>query len=741
MSDNYSDSSHSQPKETVDESRLRTPQVKKTVVEENFSSPQPQKTVDESSLNTTQAKQTVVEPDTGGSPRTAFVRKDPLEGKTIGDNNRYLLQTLLGQGGMSKVYQALDTKFEARRVAIKLMTNYSGANSQHLIKRFMAEIRAISALKHPNIIQIFDFGVTPEEAPFYGAPFYVMEYFGGKTLQDLLGKNKIVPLESLLKIAHQVCAGLKEAHNKDLVHRDLKPDNIFLVAGGAFGEIVKIIDFGIAKNISSEAKDRTQLTQAGSFIGTYRYASPEQCRGLPNIDRRTDIYSLGVILYEAICGKNPYNLTDDFNTTEADWIACHIRVSPKPLQEQSGCKNIQNELNDLVMKCLEKSPDKRFPNIEALQESLHEIVLPTREEPIQAPLPIAPKVPEKLKHSREEALSAIPSNPIQEEDRDLASESHVSSNLDATVEKQRQKTPLGMIAGIAIILTGILGAGGYFLSNRFTNFTKTEPVVTTEKPSENTSENTLPVTNNKSSLLESLTERYESQNYQECYQLALDNSPNNYIDMNEWLGKCGLAAAKVKAEANSYTGAIAIAQGIPHTVPNYQEIRDSIDLWSEKILDYANSVYKNEGREKAIKVTGVIPDDSSAKPKVTELISQWEKSDLQYQNTINLGQKLLNEKAWFVAKRELEKIPTDFKFWRAKAQPILEQANEGIKNYKPPVTKPTVTKTPVRRTPVRKTPVRRTPVTKTPVRKTPVKKTPVTKPPTVIRCDGFDNCQ
>ena len=275
-----SDSSRPQPQKALDESPLNLPQAKETVVETNFSHPQAKKTVDESRLQSSQPKKTVVEPNPSKPSRTPFVRKDPLEGKTIGDNNRYLLQTLLGQGGMSKVYQAFDTKFEDRIVAIKLMTNYSAASSQYLIKRFMGEVKAISRLKHPNIIQILDFGITPNETPFNGSPFYVMEYFDGKTLQNLLTENKILPLGSLLNIIHQVCAGLKQAHQKGIVHRDLKPDNIFLVTGGAVGEIVKIIDFGIAKNLSSDDQNHTQLTQAGSFIGTYRYASPEQCRGI-----------------------------------------------------------------------------------------------------------------------------------------------------------------------------------------------------------------------------------------------------------------------------------------------------------------------------------------------------------------------------------------------------------------------------------------------------------------------------
>ena len=302
MSDNFSDSSNLQPKKTVDELQL----------------------------NSSQAKKIVVEPAGGQLSRTSFVRKDPLTGKTIGDNNRYRLQTLLGQGGMSKVYQALDTKFEDKVVAIKLMTSYSSPHNQRLIKRFVGEVKVISGLNHPNIIQILDFGVTPDEQPFNGAPFYVMEHLEGTTLHSLLSKNRQISSNSILKIISQVIAGLKTAHDKGIIHRDLKPDNIFLVEGGAFGAMVKIIDFGIAKNINAEAQNNTQLTQEGSFVGTYRYASPEQCRGVSNIDCRTDIYSLGIILYEAICGKNPYGLNDNLmNISQADWIACHLHVPPK----------------------------------------------------------------------------------------------------------------------------------------------------------------------------------------------------------------------------------------------------------------------------------------------------------------------------------------------------------------------------------------------------------------------------
>ena len=301
-----------------------------------------------------------------------LIQKDPLVGKTIGDRDRYFLQTLLGVGGMSKVYRALDTKLENRTVAIKLMTDYFTPNGQHW-KRFMGEIKAISRLNHPNIIQIFDFGVTPAIAPFNGVPFYVMEHLEGQTLHKLISENKKLSLDFILNIIDRVCAGLKESHQKGIVHRDLKPDNIFLVPDRTFGAIVKILDFGIAKNISINSHNRTKLTQEGSFIGTYRYASPEQCRGLKNIDQRSDIYSLGIILYEAICGKNPYHASKNSDISQADWIAYHIRVPPKPLKNQLGCGDVPDEIEYIVTKCLAKSPPAIFSNMEELQNALTNI--------------------------------------------------------------------------------------------------------------------------------------------------------------------------------------------------------------------------------------------------------------------------------------------------------------------------------------------------------------------------------
>ena len=405
-----------------------------------------------------QPKKTVVEPDRNKPPRTAFVRKDPLEGKTLGDNNRYLLQTLLGQGGMSKVYQALDTKLENKVVAIKLMTHYSATANRYLVKRFMGEIKAISRLKHPNIIQIFDFGITSD-----GAPFYVMEHLEGLTLQSLLSQNSPISFDFILNIIHQVIAGLKQAHDKGIIHRDLKPDNIFLVEGSGFGKLVKIIDFGIAKNINPDAENSTQLTVEGSFIGTYRYASPEQCRGEIGIDRRSDIYSLGIILYEAICGQNPYGMNDDLIISQADWIASHLKASPKPIKQQPGCEHLADELADIIMKCLAKSPEDRFLNLEELQNALNALLLGEINNNIKADTGISNNLSGNISDFKTEVEAQPTPNKTVAEENNSTSNLTVESDRTAIsvtsspqVKSRRKVLKYGGLVLLGISLTTIL---------------------------------------------------------------------------------------------------------------------------------------------------------------------------------------------------------------------------------------------------------------------------------------------
>ena len=151
------------------------------------------------------------------------------------------------------------------------------------------------------------------------------------------------------------------------------------------------------------------------------------------------------------------------------------------------------------------------------------------------------------------------------------------------------------------------------------------------------------------------------------------------IEIKELIGKCGLEVAKIKGEAHSYSSAIAIAQRIPKTVSNYQEVQDSINTWSGKILDYATTVYKEKGQlEKAVEVTENIPENSNLTATLPELIFQWQQETKTHQAIIDNAENLLNQAQWYGAKQEVEKIPTDFDFWRQKAQPILDKANQQI---------------------------------------------------------------
>ena len=647
---------------------------------------------------------TLVKPDQNLDSGILLPKKDPLEGKTIGYNNRYLLQTLLGQGGMSKVYRALDTKFKNRVVAIKLMTNYAPTQKKRLIKRFLREVKTIYLLKHPNIVQIFDCGITPEEAPFYGVPFYVMEYLTGKTFQSLLRQNNKIPLNELLNIIRQVCAGLKEAHSKDIVHRDLKPENIFLVRGDTFSDCVKIIDFGIAKNLIS---DDTKLTKTGAFIGTYRYASPEQCRGLPNIDQRSDIYSLGIILYEAICGKNPYNLDEDFSLSQADWIACHIKVPPQPLQKQPGCENLPDELAKIVMQCLAKLPQERLSDIDEIPEALantftvrislnndlginpqasikeennsYDLKIKSKAKPILSTTlsTAAVKTKKDLGINPQASIKAENNSydlKIKSEAKPILSTAVVETREDSS-RSEPKKLSFGLLAVLTTCLMAIVGMAGYLGASLLL---VKPPKIANSSNLENKQEATIH-SDNIGITLQELENLYEQQKYQQCYQIATESPNQDNFVIKRWIGKCGLAAAKAKAEINSFSGAIAIAQTIPKTVSNYQEIQDNINIWSENILEYATKIYHQGNLEAAIKIANIIPDNTDLKAKIPEIISQWEQEEAQHQAIIDQAQQLLDQGQWYAAKQEVAKIPTKFIVWREIAQPILDQANQKIK--------------------------------------------------------------
>ncbi|MEH2365667.1 protein kinase domain-containing protein [Nostoc sp.] len=298
-------------------------------------------------------------------------------GRFVGDNQRYRLDRRLGGGGMGEVFLAMDTRV-GQQVALKLLKDTLVA-SLEMRKRFEREVAVCAALQSDHIVKISDCGVTPE-----GFPFYVMEYLRGQTLRQLLLREKRLSVERTVKIMAQVCKGLQLAHQGvtlqrdggkttehiQVVHRDLKPDNIFLISTD-LGEWVKVLDFGVAK-IRSESSENSNITNiTNTFIGTFRYAPPEQIQSDRNLDARGDIYSLGIILYEMLSAADPFGISiKGSHVSEASWVLAHAYEPPKPLREQPGCEHLPEQLEAVVMKCLHKNPANRFATVEELNQAL-----------------------------------------------------------------------------------------------------------------------------------------------------------------------------------------------------------------------------------------------------------------------------------------------------------------------------------------------------------------------------------
>ena len=308
---------------------------------------------------------------------------DSWLGQCIGEQQRYRLDRPLGSGGVGDVYLAMDTRL-GRRVAIKLLKGFL-AKSKEILARFEREVMLSAALESEHIVQVLDYGVTPS-----GYPFYVMELLQGQTLSQLIGRAGRVSVDRTISIGIQVCAGLKVAHEGvmlwrqamvseqvKVIHRDLKPANIFLVST-ALGDLVKVLDFGIAKKLrTAEQDNQTNLTQA--FLGTFRYAAPEQLRNSRSLDERADIYSLGLILYEMLSGTNPFGIDVTLQKqAEISWAKAHDAIAPKPLRQQPGCDQLPAELEAVIMQCLCKRPDDRIPSVTVLSQGLAAIAQASR---------------------------------------------------------------------------------------------------------------------------------------------------------------------------------------------------------------------------------------------------------------------------------------------------------------------------------------------------------------------------
>ena len=258
---------------------------------------------------------------------------------------RYEILEILGEGGMAFVYKARDTQLE-RFVAIKtLKPTY--VNQETFVDRFKREAKTAANLNHPNIVQIFDWGIEDE-------PYFVMEYIEGNTLTSIIAKNRTISLSDILFIGAQVSSGLHAAHQKGLVHRDIKPGNIMITPDGK----VKVTDFGIV-SLQNEESD---ITKTGSILGTASYISPEQAQGKP-VSIESDLYSLGTVLYELIAGKAPFSGDSPISTATK-------HLTEKPEKPSVFRRDLPKGVESAILKLLEKATYDRFKSAEDLRAIL-----------------------------------------------------------------------------------------------------------------------------------------------------------------------------------------------------------------------------------------------------------------------------------------------------------------------------------------------------------------------------------
>lgn len=265
---------------------------------------------------------------------------------TLSDRFNYICE--LGSGGMGAIYKAMHPVLK-KPVAIKMLHAHT-TSDQH-VRRFQQEAKAIAILDHPNIVRVQDFGVT-----WQGQPYMVMDFVEGTSLAKILEEHGDLPLAKCIEVFVRVCSGMQHAHEKGILHRDLKPSNVMISGFEGDHLQVKVVDFGIAKLIDEEEL-ANKLTQTGEVFGSPLFMSPEQVGG-KKLDRRSDIYSLGCLMYEALTGKPPLA-----GSTALETIMKQATEMPPTLAESAPHKCFPKNLEDTIATCLAKDPDDRYQSM------------------------------------------------------------------------------------------------------------------------------------------------------------------------------------------------------------------------------------------------------------------------------------------------------------------------------------------------------------------------------------------
>jgi serine/threonine-protein kinase len=295
------------------------------------------------------------------------LRKKDLVGQVV--DGRYRVIERLGAGGMGTVYRVEHTEIR-KSLALKVLLPEL-VDTEDMFKRFRQEAKAASSIGHPNIVEISDFGTLPD-----GSPFFVMEYLQGHDLASMLKQGGALPWQRAFELGIQICSALHAAHEAGIVHRDVKPDNFFVITRGG-REIVKVLDFGIAKLLGD---DGSVVTRTGLFVGTPEYMSPEQAEGI-DLDRRVDVYGTGIMLYQLVTGRVPFKGRDEF-----DVLNKHINAIPDPLAKARPGLKIPPQAEKVIFRALLKDREERHQNMEELAREMQDALqLATQPRPTAKP--------------------------------------------------------------------------------------------------------------------------------------------------------------------------------------------------------------------------------------------------------------------------------------------------------------------------------------------------------------------
>lgn len=418
--------------------------------------------------------------------------------------NRYQLQDLIGVGGMAKVYKAKDRLLQ-RDVAIKILKDQY-AEDDEFVKKFSNEALSAARLTHVNIVSVYDIGEDLIEGK--KIHYIVMEYVDGETLKDLIDREKIISNHDIVDYSIQIAQALNQAHSSNIIHRDIKPQNILMDKYG----LLKVTDFGIAR-VSTNAT----ITYTSSILGTVHYISPEQAKG-KFVDEKSDLYSLGVVMYEMATGKVPFDADNSVGIA-----VMHIQDEPEsPIKLN---ENLSPRLNDIIMKLLEKDPQKRFKNanelIRALEDNSYDIGLIKKEDTakIEKPKEITettfiPVVENKKKKDKEEGKK-----------EEIENEAVYVTPTDKDEKNPKKKKEKRKLWPFILLLIAVLAGGFYYVKSSNSNMVQVPTVL-------NLSEEEAVKILEEKNLKANISRYAQSNNYEAGKVMEQDPTPKTKVRKN-----------------------------------------------------------------------------------------------------------------------------------------------------------------------------------------------------------------